>query len=97
MFLQQQDKAPETLPPGASGAELSRQTGASRNAPHGETQQERRHQLFHRDAAIGATENVSQHAQLKKVLKTASSKIKKQDAIECESIHISVNDLQLRI
>jgi len=59
-FLQQQAMAPETLPPDAIGAELSRTTGASRNAPLGETQLQPRHQLVHRDAAIVATENITQ-------------------------------------
>ena len=59
---QQQVMAPETLQPGAIGAESSRMTGASNNAPPGETQQQRRHQLVHRDAAIVATEYVTQDA-----------------------------------
>jgi hypothetical protein len=96
-ILQQQGMAPETLPPGAIGAELSRTTGASRNAPLGETQQHRRHQLVNRDTAIVATENMTHDPHLKKVPKTRSSKNKKQHAIGCESIHICVNDGQLRI
>jgi hypothetical protein len=97
MFLQQQAMAPETLPPGAIGPELIRTAGASGNAPLGETQQQRRHQLVHRDAAIVATENMTQDAHLKKVHKTGSSKNKKQHAIGCESMHICVNDGQLKI
>jgi len=87
-ILQQQAMAPETLPPGVIGAESSRTTGASRNAPLGETQQQCRHQLVHRDAAIVATKNMTQDAHLKKVRKTANNKNKKQHAIGCESIHI---------
>jgi hypothetical protein len=51
--------APETLPPGAIGAESSRTTGASRNASFDETQQQRRDQLVHRDTASVAPENLS--------------------------------------
>jgi len=75
-ILQQQAMTPETLPPAAIGAELSRTTGASRNAPLGETQPQRRHELVHRDAAIVATENMTQDAHSKKVRKTGSSKNK---------------------
>jgi len=89
--------APETLPPGAIGAESSRTTGASRNAPLGEIQQQRRQQLVHRDAAIVATHNMTQDPHLKKLRKTGSSKNKKQYAIGCESIHIWGNDGQLKI
>jgi len=97
MFLQQQAMPPATLSPGAIVAESSRMTAASSNAPLGETQQQRRHQLVHRDAAIVATENMTQDAHLNKVHKTRSSKNKKQHAIRCESIHICVDDGQLRI
>jgi hypothetical protein len=58
MLQQQQAMAPETLPPGANGAQSCRMTGASRNAPLGETQQQCRQQVFHCDAAIVATENI---------------------------------------
>jgi hypothetical protein len=96
-ILQQQAMAPETLPPGAIGAESSRTTGASRNAPLGETQQQHRHQVVHCDAANVATEIMTQDAHLKKVRKTGSSKNKKQHAIGCGSMHICVNDGQLKI
>jgi len=89
--------APETLPPGAIGAGSSRTTGASRNAPLGETQLQRIHQLVHRDAEIVATENMTQDAHLKNVRKTGSSNNKKQHAIGYESIHICVNNGQLKI
>jgi len=89
--------APETLPAGAIAAESGRTTGASRNAPLRETKQQCRHQLVHRDAAIVATENMTQDAHLKKVRKTGSSKNKKQHAIGCESIHIRLNERQLII
>jgi hypothetical protein len=56
-------------------------TGASRNAPLGETQQQRKHQLVHCEAAIVATEIMTQDAHLKKVHKPGSSKNEKQYAI----------------
>ena len=40
---------------------------------------------------------MTQDAHLKKVRKTGSSKNKKQHAIGCESIHICVDDSQLRM
>ena len=89
--------AAETLQPGAIGAESSRTTGASTNAPPGETQQQRRHQLVYHDTAIVATDNMTQNAHFKTVRKTRSSKNKKQHAIGCESIHINVDDGQLTI
>ena len=73
-ILQQQAMAPETLPPGAIGPESIRTTGASRNAPLGETQQQRRHQLVHRDAAIIATENMTQDAHLERYLKPEAAR-----------------------
>jgi len=72
-------------------------TGTSSDAPPGETQQQRRHQLVHRDAAIVATENMAQDSQIKMVCKTATSKKKKQHAIGYEPIHISVDDSRLTI
>jgi hypothetical protein len=72
-------------------------TVASSNVPLGKTQQQRRHQLVHCDAAIVATENMTQYAHLKKVGKMGSSKNLKQHAIRCESIHICVDDGQLRL
>jgi len=89
--------APETLQPGAIVAESSRTTGALCNTPPGETQQQRRHQLVHRDAAIVATENIAQDAHVKTVPTTGSKKNEKQHAIGCESIDISVDDSQLTI
>jgi len=51
--------APEILEAGVIKAESSRTTGASNNAPPGETQQQRIHQLVDRDAAIVATDNIT--------------------------------------
>jgi len=69
----QQVMAPEILQPGAIEAELSRTTGASNNTPPGETQQQRRHKLVHRNAAIVATKNKTQDGLLKIVRRTGSS------------------------
>jgi len=66
--------APEIVQPGEIETESSQTTGASNNAPPSETQQQRRHQLVHRDAAIVATQNMTHDAKLKIVCKTASSK-----------------------
>jgi hypothetical protein len=54
-FPQQQVVVPETLQPGAIGAEMSRTTVALTNAPPDETLQQRRHQVVLRDSAILAT------------------------------------------
>jgi len=94
---QQQVIAPEILQPGAVEAELSGTTGTSNNAPPIGTQQQRRHQWGHRDAAIVATENMSQDAHFKIVCKTGRSKNKKQHAIGCESIHSDVDNGQLTV
>jgi hypothetical protein len=75
---------PETLPPGAIGVESSQTTGTSSNTPLGETQQQHRHRLVNRDAAIIAIKNMTQDAHLKMVRKTSRSKNKKQHAIGCE-------------
>jgi len=96
MLVEQITMAPETLPVGAIGAESSRTTGASRNTPLCETQQQRRHQLVHCNAAIVATENISKDAHSNKVRKTGSIKNKKQHAIGCELIHICLKDSPLR-
>jgi len=92
MFLQQQRVAPKTLPARAIGAELIRTPGTSLNAPLGETKQQRRHQVVHRNAAFVATNNVTQDARLKQVDGTGRSKNQKQNATGCESIHICVAD-----
>jgi len=75
--------APGILQPGAIEAESSRTTGGSNDSPPGETQQQRRHQLVHRDAAIVATENRTQDAHVTIVCKTGSSRNKEQHAIGC--------------
>jgi hypothetical protein len=61
------------------------------------TQQERRHKLVHRDAANAAAKHMTQDAHLKIIIKTGSSKNKKQHAVGCESIHIEAKDCQLTV
>jgi len=81
---QQQVVAQQTPLPGGIQSESSRTTGASSNSPQVETQLQRRHQLVHRDAAIAATENMTQDAHLKKVRKTGRCNDRQQHAIRCE-------------
>jgi len=76
--------APQTPPPDEIQSESSQTTGASSNAPLAETQQQRRHQLVHRDSAIAATENMAQRAHLKIVHMTGRSNNRQQHAIGCE-------------
>jgi hypothetical protein len=49
-----------------------------------ETQQQCRHQLVHRNAAIAGTENMAQEAHLTKVRKTGCSNDRQQHAIGCD-------------
>jgi len=78
---QQQVRAPEILQQGAIEAKSSRTTGASNNAPPGESLQQRRYQLVYYDAAIVATDNMAQDAHPTIVRKTGSNENQKQDAI----------------
>jgi len=73
-FPQQQTIAQETLQPGVFGAESSRKTGASTNAPPSETQEKCGHQLVHCDIVIVATVHMTHDAHLKTVPKYGSSK-----------------------
>jgi len=50
------------------------------NAPQAETLQPCRHHLVHHDAAIAATENMTQDVYLKKVYKTGGRNDRKQHA-----------------
>ena len=86
--------APEIVQPGVIEGESSRMTGASKNAPPCETQQQRRHQLVHHDTAIVATNIITQDAHLQMVHETGSNKNTKQHAIGCGSIHIDVDTIQ---
>jgi len=96
-FPQQQFMAPETLQPGAIGAELSRTTGASTNAPPGQAKQQRRYQWVHRDTAIVATKSTTPEVDVTTVCKTGSSTNKKQHLLGCESIQINVDNGQQAI
>jgi len=75
---------------GESGSELSETTGASFNASLESTQQQRRHQAVHLEAANVATQNMTQDAHLKIVCKTGSSTNKTQHTIVCEYVYILV-------
>ena len=76
--------APQTPQPDVVQSESSQTTGASSNVPQRETQQQRRHQLVHRDAAIAATENMAQDAHFKIVHNIGCSNNSQQHAIGCE-------------
>jgi len=85
----------QTPQAGESGSKSSETTGASFNASLQDTQQQRRHQLVHREDANVATENMTRDAHLKIVRKTGSSRNKKQHTIGCEYVHIMVDGCQL--
>jgi len=84
-------------PPGESGWNTGRLAGATSNTEILDIQQERRHQLVHRDAANAATIHMTQDAHLKIVRKTGSRKNKKQHAVGCECIHIEAIGSQLTV
>jgi len=84
--------ATKTPRPGENGTVLGRSTGVTPNMSLSGTQQERRHQLLHRNAAHAATKNMTQDAHLKIIRKTGRSKKKKPRAIECDYICVRVND-----
>jgi len=89
--------APEILQPGAMEAESSWMTGTSNNAPPGETQQQRRLQLVHRDVAIAALETMTLDAHRNIESKSGSSKNKKEHGIGYESIHLEVDNGQVTV
>jgi len=64
--------------------------GASSNGSVEGTQQQRRHQLVHREAPNVATENMTLDAHLKIICTTASRTNITQHAIGCEYVHIMV-------
>jgi len=84
-------------PPGGSRSNTGRLAGATSNTEIIGTQQERRPNLVHRDAANAATKYMTQVAHLKIVRKTGSSKNKKQHAVGCVYIHIEANRGQLTV
>jgi len=94
---QQQIMDTQSPQPGESGSKSSRMAGATSNMAIIGTQQERRHQLVHHDAANAATKHMTHDAHSKIVCKTGSSKNKKQHAVGCENIHIKIKGHQLTI
>jgi len=84
-------------PPGGSWSNTGRLAGASSNTDILGTQQERRHNLVHRDTANAAPKHMTQDAHLKIVRKTGSSKNKKQHAVGCEYIHIEAKGGKLTV
>jgi len=83
--------------PGRSWSESSPLVGASSNMSLIGTQQERRHQLVHCNAANAVTKNMTQDAHLKIVGKTGTSTNKKQLAVGWEYIHTVVNGRQIAV
>jgi hypothetical protein len=83
--------------PGTGGSKSRRLAGVSSNTSLISTQQERRDQLIHDDAADAATKHMTQDAHLKIIRKTGSSTNKKQHAVGCEYLHAVVNGCQLTI
>jgi hypothetical protein len=69
--------------PGESGLNSSQVAGGTLNTEIVGTQQERRQELVHRDAANAATNYITQNAYLKMIRMTRSSKNQKQHADEC--------------
>jgi len=89
--------APQSPQPGVIQSESSLTMGDSSNAPLADTQQQRRHQLVHRNAAIAATENMAHDADFKIVCITGRSNDKTQHAIGCDYLHIDAESGQLTI
>ena len=89
----------DTQPPqrGPSGSKSGQMADALPNMSHIGTQDERRHQLAHREAADAATKHMTDDAHLKIIRKTALSINKKQHAVGCEYLHTAVNSRQLTV
>jgi hypothetical protein len=85
----------QTPQPGVTRSELSRTTGVSADTSHNGTQQERRLQLGHCDAAHAATKHMTQSAHFIIVRKTGSSKNLKQYGIGCAYMYTVVNSRQI--
>ena len=83
--------------PGPSRSKSSRLAGTLSNTSLIGTQQERRHQLLHRDAANAATKNMTHDTHLELVRKTGSSANQEQHAVGCEYLHTVVNGRQLTV
>jgi len=89
--------ATPTPQPGQSRSESSRSTGALSPASFAGTQQSRRQQLVHRDAANAASVKLKQDAHLIIVCMARSSKYPWQHAIGYEYNHIMENGFRLTV
>jgi len=83
--------------PGESRSKSSQLAGATSNMAIIGTQQERRHQIVHRNAANTATKLMTQDSHLNIICKTGSSKNKPQYAVGCEYIHIKETGCQQNV
>jgi seryl-tRNA(Sec) selenium transferase len=83
--------------PGPSGSKSGQLADASSNMSLIGTQQERRHQLVHREASDAATKHMTEDAHLKVVRKTGRSTHKKPHAVGCEYLGTAVNSRQLTV
>jgi hypothetical protein len=84
-------------PPGRRESNTSRLAGATSNTDNVGIQQERRHNVVHRDAANADTKHMTQDAHLKIDRKTGSIKNMKQHAVGCVYIHIEANSGQFTV
>jgi hypothetical protein len=89
--------ASQTPQPGVIKFESSGMTNASSNTPVAGAQQQCRHHLVHRDAAVAATENMAQDPHSTQVHNTARSNNKNQHAIGWELLHIDIEGGQVTI
>jgi hypothetical protein len=80
--------------PGEKGTEPGGSTGITLITSLSGTQQECSHQAVHGDAANAATKSMTEDTHSKIAHKTGSSKNKKQHAIACKCIRITVTDSQ---
>ena len=83
--------------PGPSGSKSGQLADASSNMSLIGTQQERRHQLVHREAADAVTKHMTEDAHLKIVRKTGNSTNKKQHTVGYEYCHTMDNGRQLTV
>jgi len=77
--------APQTPQPGVIESKSSQTTGTSPTAPLAETQQQRRDQLIHRNAAIAATKYMAQDAHLKNHVKPDAAMISSSMRLDVSS------------
>jgi len=83
-FPPQQVMAPQTPQPGVIKSESSGMMDASSNTPVAGAQQQCRHHLVHRDAAVAATKNMAQDPHSTQVHKIGRSNNRNQHAIGWE-------------